>query len=311
MNDLVFVDGLSVKPHCTIGFTMCINQRNRSLMPKLNKSVGMLSQKAKSKMTNAINWMVYLSANKKYYSKKTKQVHKLQLNFITLTLCSRQMHSDEFIINRMLRVFLKWLTRQGNELYVWRAEAQANGNIHFHITSNKYVHWESIRNKWNDIQRKHGYIRLYQINGGDENPNSTDVRGVKDVQFMAVYMCKYMGKSQNENSCKLYCSIEERPYVPMIISEIVEQKDGTMCSKKRVLTCKVWNCSNVLMNKRITITEMDFGYEAIRSEIESRCESQQLEAVRLFTYPSNKFRNGLMHYVDEQLSINESDLLRV
>lgn len=256
-------------------------------------------------MNNAINWMHYLSSGKKYYSKKTKAEHKLHINFITLTLCSKQMHDDKFIVNRMLKPFLKWLKRQGNDLYVWRAEVQSNGNLHFHITSNKFVHWQSIRYKWNSIMDKHGYLREYIQNGGDDNPNSTDVSGVKDAEALAGYMVKYMGKAAEENYCTLYCSVDEKPKTKMCIKIPVIKPNGLVVTSRRNLTCKIWSCSTELQNKRITITEMDYGFDAIANGINERCNAKQLDGFTLFTYPKGgKFRDSIIEYTAEQIAIN-------
>lgn len=288
-----FVDGISLKPHCAIGYTIQINQRYRSLMPKSNKSIGYLSMKAKAKMNNAINWLIYLSEGKKYYSKKTKKTHKLHVNFMTLTLSAKQMHDDKYIVNKMLRPFLKYLVRQGIELYVWRAEAQFNGNIHFHITTNKYIHYQSIRNKWNSIQQKHGYIKEYIANGGDENPNSTDIHGVKSIDNLASYMVKYMGKAQVDNYCSIYLPIESKPKQNFIIGELELNKKGFYQSKRRVLTCKVWSCSTQLMNKRKNIDEGSLLYNELKQTLELHSEQKQKDKHVLFLYDSVATRNYL------------------
>jgi len=230
-------------------------------MPKINRSNGNISIKAKSRMTNAINWMVYLSENKMYYSKKTKQTHKLALNFITLTLCSAQMHNDEYIKKHMLEPFLKWLKRKGNDLYVWRAETQANSNIHFHITSNRYICYKSVQIKWNDLLHKHGYIRAYIAKGGDANPPSTQVKGVKDIRKMAGYMVKYLSKED---------------------------------SSRRPVTCKVWSCSTALMNKRRCIDEFSEHFAEAKTTLEKHCDKKNMEAITVYLYRNNKTRDYLM-----------------
>ncbi len=283
---------------------MALQQGKRSIMPKLNKSIGQLSRKAKARMNNAINWMIYLSEGKEYHSKKTKKKHKLHINFITLTLSAKQMHDDRFIVNKMLRPFLRWMKQKGNNLYVWRAETQHNGNLHFHITSNKYLHYEAIRNKWNDIQRKTGYMKKYLESGGDDNPNSTDIKGVKDKDLLAGYMVKYMGKAAKENYCVRYCSLGEKPIKKMVIALPEFQKDGTCVTVRRDVECKVWNCSTDLMKLKVTITEMDKGYEIIENSLTERCKQKQLDGFRLFLYPNDNYRNSIIEWTDEQISRN-------
>ena len=48
--------------------------------------------------------------------------------------------------------------------YVWRAEYQKNGNIHFHILVNHYMCWRELQYRWNRIINKLGYVDRYQEN---------------------------------------------------------------------------------------------------------------------------------------------------
>lgn len=212
-------------------------------------------------MVNAINWMVYLSEGKKYYDMTTKKYYPLKLNFITLTLCAEQMHDDKYIKQHLLEPFLKWMKRKGNNLYVWRAETQANNNLHFHITSNKYLDKTSIRNKWNSLLQKHGYLKLFFEKHGHHDPNSTDVKGVKSPHKMAAYMVKYMSK-KNEG--------------------------------RRDVTCKVWSCSTALMNKRRNVTELDNYWKKFYDYLQNNSDSIQIGSYKLFTYNSMQARNILL-----------------
>lgn len=148
-----------------------------------------------SKLRNAIYFLMITSPFNKVYCKIQKRHFTFKLNFITLTLSSKQKHDDYFIKNKMLDIFLKWLKRKGVINYVWRAESQANGNIHFHITTNTYIHWRSIRDKWNSIQQIHGYLDSYFDSFYSLDPNSTDVKAVKNEGKAIRYIAKYMGKA--------------------------------------------------------------------------------------------------------------------
>lgn len=148
-----------------------------------------------SRLRNAIYFLMITSPFNRVYCKKEKRHFTFKLNFITLTLSGDQKHDDYFIKNKMLDVFLKWLKRKGVKSYVWRAETQANGRIHFHITTNTYIHWRSIRDKWNSIQQVHGYLDNYFDSFHSLDPNSTDVKAVKNEGKALRYIAKYMGKA--------------------------------------------------------------------------------------------------------------------
>lgn len=238
--------------------------------------------------------MVYLSEGKKYYSKKTKQMHALHLNFITLTLCAQQMHEDPYVKKHLLEPFLKWMKRKGNDLYVWRAETQYNGNIHFHIMSNKYLDKTSIRNKWNSLLSKHGYLKIFFDKHGHHDAISSDVVGIHEPEHMAAYMVKYMGKLAKDKYCSLYVPIDEKPKINFIIGELIQNKKGLFESFRRGVTCKVWSCSTKLMNQGRSVTELDNGFEYYFNYLEHNADSKRIEKFTLYTYHDKQIRNNLL-----------------
>lgn len=169
--------------------------RKVKLMPKHKSGDGVLSQRAAKRMRKSINWMLLLSKRKSVFSLKDNKTFTFVLAFITLTLSDKQHHTDGYVKDRMLAPFLKWLERNGCALYVWKAETQTNGNIHFHITINGFIHWKSIRKKWNSIQAKHGYHKVFTKGKNEVGVNSTDVHSVRNEKETAAYMAKYMTKN--------------------------------------------------------------------------------------------------------------------
>ena len=152
------------------------------------------SIKSATRLKNAINWMLLFSDTKRVFAKngrvdkkgnlilnKSGQIQHnfyFKLAFITLTLSDRQVHDDDFIKEHLLQPFLYWLNRYYNCLYVWKAESQLNGNIHFHITIDTFVHWKSIRAKWNKLLAKHGYCKVNQDGSNDKGDAATQIKSV-------------------------------------------------------------------------------------------------------------------------------------
>jgi hypothetical protein len=64
------------------------------------------------------------------------------------------------------------------------------------------MHFEKLRNSWNEVQNRLGYIDQFEKKHGHRNPNSTDVHSLRKVKNLAAYFIKYMTKSQRtiENS---------------------------------------------------------------------------------------------------------------
>lgn len=122
--------------------------------------------------------------------------------FATLTLPSAQCHSDTEIKSKCLNQLLTELRSvYGRLLYVWKAERQKNGNLHFHLLLNRYIPSRELRDRWNRILSKLGYIDAFEAKHGHRDPNSTDIHSLyrdkktgKRVVSVVSYMAKYMSK---------------------------------------------------------------------------------------------------------------------
>lgn len=211
----------SVKPTYVVRYSRRADgmgfSRKVVLMPLDNKPNGWVSKKSAKKIRLAINWMLLFSKRKSVFSVKEGKSFTFVLAFITLTLSDEQRHTDEYVKRHLLKPFLKWLSRNGCAMYVWKAEAQSNGRVHFHITVNNFIHWKSIRKKWNDIQSKHGYHKVFTQGRSEIGLNSTDVHSVKNERDTAAYMAKYMTKNERNKG-------------------------------KRDITGRLWGCSENLSN---------------------------------------------------------------
>lgn len=153
-----------------------------------------MSYKSSKKLRSAIEWLTFISSIKPVYSKKTGKSGKYKIGFITLTLSSDQIHSDQEIKSKILKPFIDSMCKVHDvEHYVWKAEAQKNGRIHFHVLINKYINHEWIRKQWNNCQEKLGYITRWGVH---ENPPSTEIVATKQIKDLASYMVKYMCKSE-------------------------------------------------------------------------------------------------------------------
>lgn len=207
---------------------------------------GELSDHARKRLKKAINFMLYLTKEKEIQSHKIITKHQeftteyqlgekhdnkinYKLTFITLTLPAPQQHTDNEIKSKCLNHFLIELKRKFyTEKYIWKAEKQENGNIHFHILTDKFCHHAEIRKIWNKIIGKLNYVSEYQkrqkrfysdgfrmsqnphdkrnqdtqlkayLKAKEEdflNPNSTDIHALYKVRNIGAYMSKYLAKS--------------------------------------------------------------------------------------------------------------------
>lgn len=216
-----------------------------------NVHKGYLSEKASKKLLNACNWFVISAKEKTAWSKKNQTTFRFKINFVTLTIPSEQADfSDNFIKSKCLQPLLSYLRVQhGLKSYVWKCEAQSNGNLHIHLITDIFIDHLQLRNAWNRILSRAGLMAGYTekfskikkseyfdllrsvskmsvesilkawhfgVASGWTSPNTTDVHAMKNVKDLGAYLASYMSK-----------------------------KDIT----KRPIQGKIWGCSEALAVK--------------------------------------------------------------
>lgn len=165
-------------------------------------------------MRRSISWLVSAAETKQVYEKRFKKKVNWRINFITLTI-PNQNGIDDRKVKRILNAWLKYCKySHGLNNYVWKAEVQARGEIHFHIISDCYIHHTTIRMSWNRLLKKHNLL------GNHDNPNSTDVHAVIEngINDLTAYAVDYMQKKE-------------------------KNEDG---SQKRTIKGRLWGCSRKL-----------------------------------------------------------------
>lgn len=188
---------------------------------------------------------------------KEKQHFTFRVNFITLTLSASQEHSDKEIKQKLLQPFIRILrNRHGVRNYIWKAEAQDNDRIHFHITCDQFIHYDTIRQTWNTLQETLGYI----TRSGLPDPNSTDIHSVKNIKNLAGYMANYLGKKDlhkrvNKEFIKKHCDQWKSEKITT-----VDLPEDYFQQFKRKIEGKLWDCNEELkkincLEQRDTITE--------------------------------------------------------
>lgn len=173
---------------------------------------GMLTAGAAKRLKQALELLVDLSPVQKFTRPSDMKQFNFRLTFATFTLPSPQAEiTDTQIVKECLAPMLQIMRRRwGMKHYVWRAEKQKNGNIHFHVTTNRYIPYDQMRDEWNRCLNKLDFIDRFEKKHNHRHPNSTDIHSVRKVRDIAAYMVKYMSKEVPENlrvSCKQWdCS---------------------------------------------------------------------------------------------------------
>lgn len=279
--------------YCVTSFKRLNGTFTRNSTPVFISKSEVQSLKSQSRLKNAINWMLLFADKKKVYSKEHKKSFSFRLAFVTLTIPTRQKHTDKHIKEHMLQPFLYWLTRYYNCSYVWKAESQLNGNIHFHLTIDQYVPWRSIRAKWNSILAKYDYCKVFQDGSNDKGNAATQIKAVLSEKKCANDIGGYMSKKDEVNS-KVQKAFEQfmqglKGYTPEVkaayniithgksittdkehMLKVVlatynyanvhckydpDEKKQDKQIYKRVIEGRLWGCSEALSNINIFIDE--------------------------------------------------------
>lgn len=231
------VQCMSVKPDSIVFYSKFIGERfktqkfvDNQIHLKDNKSNGTMSGKKQSRAKAILTNWLQCSNEKSINNLGISGLQAKNHTFVTLTLPCEQLNTDIEIKRKCLSPFIQRVVNEyGVKHYYWKAEAQKNGNIHFHVIFDKFVSWLVIRKLWNLQLDKLGYITKYSENqkefysngfkmsanvldvrsydvqynaykknkeNGFLDPNSIDVHSFRDIRNVAAYVVKYMCKEE-------------------------------------------------------------------------------------------------------------------
>lgn len=245
---------------------------------KLN--TGTLSRGAASKFRLAMDYLALISYEKNFYvtpyydknGKKKGGYHDISIQgFITLTLSDKQKHSDNFIKNNMLKAFIDACRKRWpGWSYVWRAEPQKLGNIHFHLVTDHFIPKTYANFIWNEIQKHYGYLDKYYKKKGHWRPPSVKIEKVRSVKDIQIYMRKYMTKNiaprekhliradidSKKNQLAFATNFWYRQRLTKELNKLEAEWDQT---KVRKIEGKLWGCSDNLLLKPISFITDEMG----------------------------------------------------
>lgn len=210
---------------------------------------------------------VFLQKSRKRYLNVSSDVWPsavpFRLSFMTLTI-SQSKPVDAVDGHKALKVFLdhfrakpaKKAISEQLKSYIWKAELQERGQLHYHITSNTFMHFAEVNRVWNGIQFRRGWLDEYRSEHGHTNAPSTDIKAVYKSKNIGAELTKYLAKTgkKDVSDYGFACTIFE-PHI-----------NG-----------KVWDCSNDLKVKRYS-DELD---TFTRTRIEMGIQSGDIQHIRL------------------------------
>jgi hypothetical protein len=139
-----------------------------------------------------------------------RQAEKKQFVMITLTLPAKQKDTDEMVKLKILKPFIQSLIRYYHiQNWIWKAEKQINGNIHFHVVIDQYIPYAVLYSIHQSNLTRTGYITDFEKrNKGTKAPH-TCVTGQKNMKSPINYILKYITKNESKEKvtgCLWRCS---------------------------------------------------------------------------------------------------------
>lgn len=159
---------------------------------------GRVTNGAVKRMKRCISILVQKSPRRYIWNPVAGKSHHFRIAFVTLTVADQSKKTDADVYRECLAPWLRWARRIGMKDYVWRAELQKRGAIHYHLATNVFMPWQPVRDTWNKYQKRFGYLQRFGREHGHFRPNSTDVHSVAKVHDIEAYMGKYMAKDTDQ-----------------------------------------------------------------------------------------------------------------
>lgn len=264
-----FAQCISIKPNCLSLYTDYSSVRHRKkLLAEISPrsvtrilNTGTMSRQSSSKFKLAMDYLSLITKTKKVFNDSTGKIFYMTHNFITLTLSDKQKHSDGWIKKHLLKNWFDTIKKSFPAIsFVWKAETQANGNLHFHIITDHFIPFTYINKTWNRIQWKNGYMKKYLSDHGHINAPSTEVQKIKNDKVLKKYLMKYMIKANSKkkisdvqaeidslkNKCAFELNQNKRDGFSLAITKLNKLLSEL---KRRKVQGKIWGCTDNLLLK--------------------------------------------------------------
>lgn len=175
---------------------------NASKLAERGRYVGMVTAGAYKRIKKAITLLIQSTPWTYKIHPVTGKTVSHQLSFVTLTTPKHDNSYDakwchKNLLEPLLRTFRR---KYGMKSYIWKCELQANGQVHYHVTTDFMINHSHLKNEWNNLLRKHDMLELFRLQYGHDNPNSTDVHAVASINNMEAYLVKYICKAIGEEA---------------------------------------------------------------------------------------------------------------
>lgn len=190
----------------------CQNHHSRKVQFTKPTYTGKSTTGQTKRIRRAVDLLLQISKPITIMNQITHTPEKHTLSFITLTISGKERKLTSKEGNKLLLApwLLQMRRKSGMTTYIWKAEFQKNGQLHYHITTPTWIHYQVIKDSWNNILSANGFLTQYHIEHPGKMPNSTDVHKVYKIKNLQAYLIKYLSKvdQDGKNEGKIWdCSI--------------------------------------------------------------------------------------------------------
>ncbi|RME51996.1 hypothetical protein D6783_06120 [Candidatus Woesearchaeota archaeon] len=189
---------MQVRHDCLILFNRYEGFRRPEPPPRERAYSGELSDHARARLRKAFDLFLQLFPPRVIENKATKRKQLFRAALVTLTIPSSKIVSLRQGNRDLLQPFLRHLRAPGRA-YIWKAEAQKRGQLHYHIVYSHFAHYDEVRVRWNRILKRKGLLDEFARKHHHFNPPSTRVESVRNVRRMGAYFEKYLAKQEVTN----------------------------------------------------------------------------------------------------------------
>ena len=197
-NSDYLIPTIQVRHDCLVLYNRYEGFRRPDPPPRTQSYSGELTNNARRRLRKAFDIFLQLFPPRVILNEATGRKQLFRAALITLTIPTLKKVSLREGNKKLLQPFLRHLRAPGRA-YIWKAEAQSRGQLHYHIVYSHFVHFDEVRSRWNRILKRARLLDDFARRYGHFNPPSTRVESVRKVRRMGAYFEKYLAK-QDRNA---------------------------------------------------------------------------------------------------------------
>jgi len=200
---------MQIRSNCLLFYQLNQETQKRSTSGFINSGYKILSEKAKEaysgeisegskkRIKRAVDILVQICPARNATNPVSLKKFKHSLSFITLTIGDEERYiSLSEAHTKLLAPFIRIMKEKSNMItYIWKAEYQKNSSLHYHITTPSVIHFQKIKDCWNNLRSINHLLDGYHKNNPGQRPNSTDIHSVYKKEDISWYMCKEITKN--------------------------------------------------------------------------------------------------------------------